>query len=322
MKLFILHMNWRLMTRRIATAMAVRFSVAYNLQENRGTRNYQVSRKNWGTKFKMRRENFRWFFLTMAMALSAPAQADLTFTSAPRDSAEKEEQIYQPVVDLLTKATGQRVRFLHGGNYLVYQSEMRKGTYDIVFDGPHFLSWRMAKLQHVPLVKFPGNLEFVVAVKKDQAKVNSLKDMGGRTMCAFPPPNLATLAVQFEFDNPTRQPMLLETETFPQSYKNMVAGKCVGAILHKKLFENLDKDAQVAKVIFTSKPYPNQAFSVGPKVTPEMRERIVKALLSPEGAVATQKMRDVYKAQSLVPATAEEFQGLGQLLRDVWGFGL
>jgi len=35
-----------------------------------------------------------------------------------------------------------------------------------VFDGPHFVSWRMTKLQHVPLVKFPGNLEFVVAVRK------------------------------------------------------------------------------------------------------------------------------------------------------------
>jgi hypothetical protein len=191
-----------------------------------------------------------------------------------------------------------------------------------VFDGPHFVSWRMAKLQHVPLVKFPGNLVFVVAVKKSSARVNSLKDMAGRTMCAFPPPNLATLSVQFEFDNPARQPMFLETETFQQSYKNMVTGKCAGAILQKKLFETLDQDAQVAKVLFTSKPYPNQAFSAGPKVTPEMRERIVKALLSPEGAAATQKMRDVYKAPGLVPATVEEFQGLGVLLRDIWGFGL
>jgi ABC-type phosphate/phosphonate transport system substrate-binding protein len=270
----------------------------------------------------MRKRIFGWFSLVAVMALTAPVQAELTFTSAPRDNEEKEAQVFQPLVDLLTKATGQKVRFLHGDNYLVYQSEMRKGTYDIVFDGPHFVSWRMTKLQHVPLVKFPGNLVFVVAVKKDQAKIGSLKDMGGRTMCAFPPPNLATLSVQFEFDNPARQPMLLETDTFPQSYKNMVAGKCAGAILQKKLFETLDKDAQAAKVIFTSKPYPNQAFSAGPKVTPEMRERIVKALLSPEGAAATQKMRELYKVQSLAPATVEEFQGLGQLLRDVWGFGL
>lgn len=220
------------------------------------------------------------------------------------------------------QAAGQKVRFLHGDNFLVYQSEMRKGTYDIVFDGPHFVSWRMAKLQHVPLVKFPGNLVFVLAVKKDQVKINGLKDMAGRTMCAFPPPNLATLSVQFEFDNPSRQPMILESENFPQSYKKMMAGKCVGAILQKKLFEDLDKEKQLAKVLFTSKPVPNQAFSAGPKVTPEMRERIAKALLSPEGLAATQKMRDLYRVQTLAPATVEEFQGLGVLLRDVYGFNL
>ena len=52
-----------------------------------------------------------------------------------------------------------------------------------------------------------------------------------------------------------------------------------------------------------------------------MRDRMIKALLSPEGAAATQKLREVFKIQTLAPATVEEFQGLGALLRDTWGFG-
>lgn len=263
---------------------------------------------------------FGLFFCIVGMAI--PAHADLIFTSAPRDSQEKEEEVYRPIVELLTKATGQKVRFQYGDNFLVYQSEMRKDTYDIVFDGPQFVGWRMAKLQHVPVVKFPGNLVFVLAVKKTQTKIETLKDMAGRTLCAFPPPNLATLTVLIEFDNPARQPLVLESPSFPESYKNMVAGKCVGAILQKKLFETLDQEKQAGKVIFTSKPLPNQAFSVGKKVTPELRERITKALLSPEGAVATQKLREVFKIQNLVAATDEEYQGLGKLLRDVYGFDL
>lgn len=255
-------------------------------------------------------------------SMLATAHAELVFTSAPRDSKEKEEVVYKPLVDLLTKATGQKVRFQHGDNFLVYQSEMRKGTYDIVFDGPHFVGWRMAKLQHVPVVKFPGNLVFVLAVKNDQTKINSVKDMAGRTICAFPSPNLATLTVLIEFDNPARQPLVLETDSFPQAFKNMMSGKCVGAILQKKLFENLNQEKQAAKTVFTSKPLPNQAFSAGPKVTPEMRERIAKALLSPEGMTATEKMREVFKIEKLVPATEEEYQGLGRLLRDVYGFEL
>ena len=252
-----------------------------------------------------------------------PAQADLVLSSAPRDTKEKEEEIYKPITDLMTQATGKKVRFQHGDNFLVYQSEMRKGNYDIVFDGPHFVGWRMAKLSHVPLVKFPGNLVFAAITAKKQEKINDLKGLVGRTVCAFPPPNLATLSVLVEFDNPSRQPLILETETFPAVYKKVMAGKCVGGILQAKLFQELDKDAKAGKVLFTSKPLPNQAFSAGPRVTPEMRDKIIKVMLSPEGAVATQKLRDVFKVQAAMQAaTEEEFKNLGKLLRDVWGFDL
>jgi len=259
------------------------------------------------------------FFIFSLLCL-LPARADLIFTSAPRDAKEKEEVTYRPLTDFLTRVIGQKVTFRYGDNFLVYQSEMRKGTYDIIFDGPHFVGWRMDKLGHVPLVKFPGNLVFVLAVKKDRTNINSIKDMAGRTVCAFPSPNLATLTVLDIFDNPARQPLILESTSFPGSYKNMMAGKCVGAILQKKLFENLDKEKQSGKVLFTSKPLPNQAFSSGPKVTPEMRAKIVTALLSPEGLAATQKMRDAFKIQKLEAASVEEYQGLGRLVRNEWGF--
>ena len=259
-------------------------------------------------------------FFAFSLLCLLPARAELILSSAPRDTKEKEEAIYKPLTDFLTQALGQKVTFRHGDNFLVYQSEMRKGTYDIVFDGPHFVGWRMAKLNHVPLVKFPGKLAFVLAVKKDAGKIDTLKDMGGRTICAFPPPNLATLTVLDEFDNPARQPMLLESSSFPETYKKMVAGKCLGAILQKKLFEELDKEKQAAKVLFASKPLPNQAFSAGPRVKPEVRTKIVDALLSAEGLAASEKMREVFKAPKFEAASVEEYQGLGRLLRNEWGF--
>jgi ABC-type phosphate/phosphonate transport system substrate-binding protein len=250
-----------------------------------------------------------------------PARADLILSSAPRDSKEKEEEIYKPLTALLSKAAGETVRFQHGANYLVYQSEMRKGTYDIVFDGPAFVGWRMARMNHVPLVKFPGNLVFVTITRKDQAKINELKDLAGRTVCSFPSPNLSTLTILDQFENPSRQPKIIPVQAFPEAYKGVVAGKCVGGVLQAKLYQDLDKDTKAAKVLFTSKPLPNQAFSAGPKVTAAQRDKIVQALLSPEGAAASQKLRDVFKVQSLQAATVDEYQGLGRLVRGEWGFG-
>ena len=266
--------------------------------------------------------NLNGAFALFALLSLIPVRAELILSSAPRDTMEKEEEIYKPIADLLSKATGEKVTFRYGDNFLVYQSEMRKGNYDIVLDGPAFVGWRMAKLGHVPMVKFPGNLVFVTITKSTQDKIKSLKDLGGRTVCAFPPPNLATLTTLYEFDNPARQPMIIEVQNFQDAYKGVIKGKCVGGILQAKLYQDLDKEAKAAKVLFTSKPLPNQAFSAGPRLTAEKRERAIQALLSPEGAAATQKLREVYKVQALLPATVEEFQGLGKLMRDVWGFEL
>jgi len=260
------------------------------------------------------------FVITAALVVPSAAYADLIFSSAPRDSKEKEEALYAPIAALLTKAAGQKVTFTYGDNFLVYQSQMQKGAYDIVLDGPAFVGWRMAKLGHVPLVKFPGNLSFVVVTKKTNDKIKTLSDLAGRTICGFAPPNIATLEILFEFDNPARQPLIIETDNFKQTYQGMVSGKCVGAIMQGKIFSELDKEKQVGKVLYQSKPIPNQAFSAGPRVTPEMRDKMIKALLSPEGTVATQPLRDIYKVPALLPATADEYQGLGKLLRDVWGF--
>jgi ABC-type phosphate/phosphonate transport system substrate-binding protein len=263
-----------------------------------------------------------WLLFVIILAGALPVQAELILSSAPRDTREKEEAIYNPIAELLSKATGEKVTFRHGDNFLIYQSEMRKGSYDIVLDGPAFVGWRMAKLGHVPLVKFPGNLVFVAITKTNQDKIKDLKDLAGRTVCSFPPPNLSALTVLYEFENPARQPMIIEVQNFPDAYKGVKSGKCVGGILQAKLYQELDKEAKIAKVLFTSKPLPNQAFSAGPRLTPEKRERVTQALLSAEGAAATQKLREVYKVQALVPATVEEYQGLGKLMRDIWGFEL
>jgi len=114
-----------------------------------------------------------WLLFLMTLLGALPVQAELILSSAPRDTREKEEEIFKPIVDLLTKAVGEKVTFRHGDNFLVYQSEMRKGSYDITLDGAQFVGWRMAKLGHVPLVKFSENLAFVAIARKDQDKIKT-----------------------------------------------------------------------------------------------------------------------------------------------------
>jgi ABC-type phosphate/phosphonate transport system substrate-binding protein len=262
-------------------------------------------------------------FLGMSLLLTAPGHAAneaLVLTSAPRESVAKARALYEPIAEYLSKTTGRPFVFKYSDNWLTYQTEMRNDAYDLVFDGPSFVSWRMLKLEHTPILKMPGNLVFAAIARKDNVRVNELKDLAGRTVCGFPSPNLATMTVTYEFDNPARQPLLINTKGFDQIYQGVIQGKCVGGIIQAKLFEEFDKDAQLGKVLFKSKPLPNQAFSTSRRISPDLRQKIMDALTSKAGEQATAKLREEFKGQNFVPATREEYEKHHVLMRDVWGF--
>ncbi len=258
--------------------------------------------------------------LLFLVMFSAPVAANLVFSAPPRESQSGGSDSYAPLAEYLSKVTGQKVDYRYSDNWLSYQKEMQKGTYDLVFDGPHFVGWRMAKLGHVPLVKLPGNLSFVVVVKQSDTKYNSIQQLAGRTICAHAPPNLATLTVLYEFKNPARQPLIVDTQGFAAAYKGVVEGKCVAAILQAKMAAELDKEAHATRVVYQSEPLPNQALSAGPRIPPEMQQKIYRALLSDEGRTAAAPLLERFKMKEFVPASSKEYLGLGVLLQDVRGF--
>ena len=81
---------------------------------------------------------------------------EFVFSSPPRGSAAEETAYFQPIAEYLTRVTGKKFVYKYSDNWLSYQSEMQKDLYDIVFDKPHFVSWRSTKLRHVPMVKLPS----------------------------------------------------------------------------------------------------------------------------------------------------------------------
>ena len=65
---------------------------------------------------------------------------DLILTAPPREKPEAGQKLYGPIASYLTKLLGKKVVYKHPQNWLNYQHEMRHDKYDIVFDGPHFIS--------------------------------------------------------------------------------------------------------------------------------------------------------------------------------------
>lgn len=262
-----------------------------------------------------------------SMMLSAQGFAadEYIFSAPPRGNPENETRVYAPIAKYLSIVLDQKIVYQHPGNWLSYQNDMQKGKYDLVFDGPHFVSWRIIKTNHVPLVKLPGNLAFIVMVSKKNKDIKSYKDLKGRTVCALAPPNLATLTLYSLFPNPVRQPLIVTVDNFTKGYgKALKAHQCVAAIMRDKIFNKLDKKNKAGRVIFRSRGITNQAFSAGPRFTPKQKVKLTAALLS-RSAVGNMKAfhkRFNKKGMPILPASKEDFQGLALLLKDVWGFSL
>jgi ABC-type phosphate/phosphonate transport system substrate-binding protein len=252
------------------------------------------------------------------------AANEYVFSAPPRGSAEKETRVYAPIAKYLSGVLGKQIIYKHPGNWLTYQNDMQKGKYDLVFDGPHFASWRIIKTNHVPLVKLPGKLAFNIVVSNKNKDIKNYRDLTGRTVCGLAPPNLATLTLYSLFPNPVRQPLVVAVKSFPDAYKKTIKGQCVAAVMRDKMFNKLNKKDKAGRVIFNSKGVANQAFTAGPRFSPKQKETLTKALLSKQ---AVEKMQAFHKrfnkkGKPILPANEKDFRGLALLLKDVWGFSV
>lgn len=260
-------------------------------------------------------------FAVVLLYFCTSVQAELILTAPPRESKAKGQAQYGPMAKRLSEVLGEKVVYQQPKGWLFYQRDMRADKYDIVFDGPHFMSWRMKKFNHTPVASLPGKLGFIVVTKKENSKIASEQDLVNIKLCAIAPPNLSTLTVLAEMKNPARQPILVTGKGGMKGvWKRYEAGKCDAAILRDKFFlKKVDKEKQaLEKIVYKSVPVANQGVTVSTRVTPEMRQKIIAELTTP-GSPATMPTikRFAAKAKGMKPAKDEQYSQSYQLLTGV-----
>jgi ABC-type phosphate/phosphonate transport system substrate-binding protein len=264
-----------------------------------------------------------WLLVLGLVAFSSLVAAqDLVLTSPPRESPADGQKQYGPLADYLTKLLGKKVVYVHPAGWLEYQRDMREDKYDIIFDGPHFISWRIAHLGNEVVVRLPGVLEFYLIAKKSNDKLNSIDDMVAQEFCGIPPPNLATLSILAAFNNPVRQPVIKGIRGGADTvYKALMTDQCPSAVIRVEFYKKKLTDAERAqlKIIYASKPYPDQAITVSQRVTAREKNLMVQALTIGDGVKATQPIVKRFggKATHFIPAKQEDYAGINSLLEGV-----
>jgi len=249
---------------------------------------------------------------------------DLVLTAPPREKPAAGQKIYGPIAAHLSKSLGVNVVYKHPENWLKYQREMRNDKYDIVFDGPHFIAWRIAHLGHEALVKLPGKLQFMLVNKVDNKKLDHPDKLIGKKICGISPPNLSTLSVLDYYRNPVRQPVIKGIKGgMGKVYKSYVEkGMCDAAIFRTAFFNKKLKEKQRNnfKVLHMTQIMPNQGISVSKRLTQSQKDSLKTELTSGVAGIDSTKgiiKRFGGKAKSFIPAKSNEFDGYNMLLEGV-----
>lgn len=248
------------------------------------------------------------------------AQSPLIFGTAPTSSPEETKKAYAKMISYLSETIGRPVELQPAANYQDYQLNMRKGVYDLAFDGPPFVAWRMERMKHVPLVRLPAEIKIIV-IKRDDSKYNTLEELATHNVntCVVPPPNTLTLIFLGYFPHPARQPNLLPIEGFKNIENCIRSGKGEVAVFRDVYWQKMDQTG--LKVVYEPGiGYPERTISAGPNVSPELRAKIIDALISEQGAAASKDVLSRFRRDKFVRAESQDFEGQSEMLRPVWGF--
>ena len=274
----------------------------------------------------MRKNSILVFILGLfVISTHIAAQAEgLILSAPPRETADKGQKMYGPVATHLTKVLGVKVTYKHPGNWLKYQRDMRNDKYDIVFDGPHFIAWRVAHLGHEAIIKLPGKLQFMLVYEKGGANYKKTDDLIGKKICGISMPNLSTLSILDFYRNPVRQPMIKGIKGgMGKVHKTLVGkkGKCDAAVLRTAFFKKKLKKAQRdnLKTLVKSKAMPNQGISVSKRVSQKFKNKITTELTIGKGVASMKGILKRFggKAKSFIPVKGNEYDGYNMLLEGV-----
>lgn len=260
----------------------------------------------------------QWVCATLLCALTFVVRADFILTSPSRLAKETETAVYQPIAALLSRVTGEKIVYRYPGSYLMYQHAMREGKYDVVFDGPAFIDWRVKRLGHSVTARLDGDLTFVVLTRQDNVHVRSLASLAGRPVCSFPPPHLTALTLLAEYQA-VNIPRIRMNESFEETYKDVTTGQCEAGVLPLGQYQKLDGQVRALRPVFISQSLPNQAFTVSRRLQ-KHAEAIAAALTDPAHAAILRPLLESFKAGAVVRASPEDYRGMSRMLKGDFGF--
>lgn len=232
--------------------------------------------------------------LLLALLLVRPAAAspegELTFGVVPQFEQRKLFAIWKPIVDELRRRSGVDIRLAVTLTVPAFEAALDKGSFDLVYANPYHILRVSDSQGYIPLVRDQEALRGILVVRRD-SPLRELRELAGKTL-AVPSPNAvgASLLLRADLERLYGVRMtMVNVRTHSSVYLNVLNGLTeAGGGVEKTLAEQDPAIQDGLRILYTTRSMPSHPVAAHPRVKPEIRERLRKALFelaaTPAGA--------------------------------------
>lgn len=264
------------------------------------------------------------FTITATFLFNSVATADIVFSAPPLEERDEGVKTYGALANRLSSVLGEKVIYQQPNNWAEYVENLRNDKYDIIFDGPHFTSWRIKKIGHKAVARLPGHLAFNIVTKKENWQLMDVNSLRSTTVCGIPSPNMTTSILLDLFRNEVSVPTVIAVNGDMRSlYQSLQKGKCKATVLRDLYYNKILTKEQKAglKILYQTRKFPNLGISVSSKFSQEQIERISSILQQEDPSIIPITKRFAKNAKQFIPSNDSDFEGISELLEDVvWGW--
>ncbi|MGP4020146.1 phosphate/phosphite/phosphonate ABC transporter substrate-binding protein [Saccharopolyspora sp. 5N708] len=224
---------------------------------------------------------------------SARNPDELVFASVPSEDSTSLEQEFKPLVDMLSKETGKKIRVEKATDYAAVIEGQRTGKIDIAMYGP--LSYVVARNSGVRITPLGAQVETKAAapgywsygVVKADSPIQSLADFRGKQVC-FVDPNSTSgylypkAALQTAGIDVTRDLKPVMAGGHDASVLAINSGQCDAGFAENKMVDELLPEKGAIKpgdlrVVWRSELIPGSPAAVSDDLDPALKDKIVEA---------------------------------------------
>ncbi len=259
---------------------------------------------------------------SLAMGLVAlsvvPARAaDLKLMVEPFYTPERAAEVYAPLVAYLGSATGHRIELVTPRNYHFFWRDVRQNSpVDLMLAEPPITDYRIQRYGAVPLVRTAESTSYTL-LGSDTLENPTLDSLYSRNIVTMPSPSLGFALLLEFFPDPVRQPNILSAaSSWRDGVEIVFAGESDATIVPTWLqaeYPNLVP-------IRTSREFPGIALCASAGLDPKVAADIKAALLKLHEDPNVYEVLNELGITGFEEASAEEYRGMQQMLRDFYGF--